>query len=42
MPRPQYVFLESVSPLLDQILSLETFLGRVYSVNMFQGPILPI
>lgn len=35
----QYVFSESIFPLLDQILSLETSLESVYSVDMFQGSV---
>ncbi len=38
----RYVFLEYNFPLLDRGLRLETFLNRVYSVDMVQGAILPV
>ena len=38
---PMYVFSELIFPLWDQILSLETCLGSVYSVDMFRGSIIP-
>ena len=38
----EYVFSEFIFPLWDQVLSLETCLGSVYSVDMFQGSIFPV
>ena len=37
-----YVFLESLFPLLNQILSLETCFGSFHSVDVFQGSSYPL
>ena len=41
-PNILYVFSEFILPLWDQILSRETCLRSVYSVDMFQGSIFPV
>lgn len=43
-PKPgvEYVFSETIFPLSDQSLSLETCLGSLYARNMFPGSIYPL
>ena len=41
-PLIQYVFSESMFPLLSQMLSLETYLGSSHSLHVFQGSSYPL